>query len=65
MCGWGGGGADTIEAYSNCGLTSVLYATDFGSLLLSRMFLLGSQESDLHSWLYYQYGYSMIGHPKW
>ena len=28
-------------------------------------FFLGSQESDLHSWLYYQYGYSMIGHLKW
>ena len=26
-------------------------------------FCLGSQESDLRSWLYYQYEYSMAGHP--
>ena len=40
VCVWGGGGGGhTVEAYSNCGLTSVLYATDFRSLLWTRMFL--------------------------
>ena len=32
-------GDHTVEAYSNCGLTTVLYATDFRSLLWTRMFL--------------------------
>ena len=35
VCMWG----DTVEAYSNCGLTSVLYATDFRFLLWIRIFL--------------------------
>ena len=33
--GRGGEGGDTVEAYSNFSLTSVLYATDFRSLLWS------------------------------
>ena len=32
-------GDHTVEAYSNCSLTSVLYAADFRSLLWTRMFL--------------------------
>ena len=44
--GWSGGGgggvrAHTVEVYSNCSLISVLYATDFRSLLCC---FLGSQE---------------------
>ena len=30
--------SDTVEAYSNCGLTSVLYATDFRSLFTGDTF---------------------------
>ena len=55
------GGDHTVEAYSNFGLTSVLYATDFRSLLWTRMFLFRKPRVWFASWLYYQYGYSMIG----
>ena len=40
VCRGVGGGGHTVDAFSSCGLTKVLYATDFRSLLLTQMFLL-------------------------